>query len=282
MRSALLLSLLVLMTLVLPPPVAALETISSDVTKTVTVAMDSHDAYQIPGGKTAYITFAAGSELDFYAMNQTGYYEYTDPSSAVFHTRTSKENATSFSYTMNYADSLIFVVDNADTSTTGATPTGPVEYDIVVSFAGGSSTDSTALSLTIAAVAGVAVFGSIAAILWRQRKKKREQVTIGTLLPPGSIPVSPAVTPSPPPSPTPSGPMPPVLSQVVPQQVPIPEQAKKLKTSTLAVSAMTMGVAIAYAVVQDLITMLLAVVLMFATLGQISKLRKLRNPVGGG
>ncbi len=61
------------------------------------------------------------------------------------------------------------------------------------------------------------------------------------------------------------------------QAAQIPGQAEKLKRSTLIISVITMGMAIAYAVVQDIITMSVALVLMFATFGQVSKLRKMRK-----
>ena len=88
MRGALLLSLSILFSVVLSPSVTALETISSGRARTVTVAMDSHDAYQvvISGNKTASIEFTADSIVDFYVMTASGYAEYTDPNSSVFHT----------------------------------------------------------------------------------------------------------------------------------------------------------------------------------------------------
>ena len=64
-------------------------------------------------------------------------------------------------------------------------------------------------------------------------------------------------------------------------QVQIPEQAQKLKRSTLVVSAIAMGTAVAYAVEKDVITMFVALALMFATLSRISALNRLRKPLGG-
>ena len=47
MRGALLGSILVLFAVAVAPTAAALETVSSDVSRTVTLAADDHDAYEL-------------------------------------------------------------------------------------------------------------------------------------------------------------------------------------------------------------------------------------------
>jgi len=112
------------MTLVLPPPVAALETISSGGSRTVVLPMYSHDAYelQIGSGETASIGFSADSNVDFYVMTASGYAEYVDPSSPSFHILDERENAQSFSHSTTQSG-LILVIDNDDVTSSGASST---------------------------------------------------------------------------------------------------------------------------------------------------------------
>src|SRR5213594_436991 len=177
---ALVLSMAVLCSAVLSTSAAAPEPIGSGITRTVTVAAQSHDAYQVdtPRGQTASIAFtasAASSSVDFYVMTAAGYGDYANPSSPSFSVVNSDENKKSFAYSTT-ATGLIFVLDNDDVTSSGAPGAQAVTYDIAISFQtiGGPSP----LSIGLAAMAGLAVFGSIAVIVLTQRKRRRAAAAV--------------------------------------------------------------------------------------------------------
>jgi len=293
MKGAALVPLLLLVSTVLSPAVMGLRTIDSGTVLVVTVERDFHDAYKvmIPDGSnntirrdSANIQFkGANADLDFYVFTESNYAEYLDPTATVFHYQDQLENARDFTYSTTESG-LVFVVDNARVSTSGASPTGPVTYliEVIFEIAATPQTGPTLFSIAMAAIAGVGVVGAVAFVLLRQRRKRESQQV---------LPPPPPFEELPPPPPTQvasttAGPAFPQAEQQappqVPQQVQTPEQKEKLRRSTLTISALTIGMAIAYVVVQDIITMSLAIVFMFATLGHVSKINKMRKALALG
>src|SRR2546425_1445711 len=110
-RGALGVSLALLLSLVPACSTASFETINTNTSRTVVVPMYSHDAYAVTiAGGTATIQFTANATVDFYVLTATGYSEYVDPNSSMFHYRDLNENAQSFSYTATQSG-LIVVID---------------------------------------------------------------------------------------------------------------------------------------------------------------------------
>ena len=199
-RLGLFLALAALFSLTVSPFVAALdETVSSDLSRTVTMDANTYDAYHISGGRVGTVEITADGFVDFYVMDGTGYQEYTDPNSISFHTIASDQNAKSFTYSTPVSGGRIIVIDNENWTTGGASGATSVTYAIAVSFGTTSQPGPTPLSITLAVVAGGAVFGSIAAVVLRQRKKRHAVQT--------TIPVAPQQFLPPPPPP--GAPLPP-------------------------------------------------------------------------
>jgi len=203
-KAPLLLSLAVLVFTALTSSVTAtFEVVGSDTSKTITLAANSHDAYQIldSGGTVAQVAVTATGLLDFYVMNNTGYGEYTDPNSQVFHTvdGASRESVTSFTYSTPAYRGRIVVVDNEDFTAGGAPGTQPVTYTITISFAAAQSGGPDLFSIALAAVAGAAVFGAIAVVIMRRRRTQAAQTTIPAAPQQFLPPPPPASAPLPPP-----------------------------------------------------------------------------------
>lgn len=299
MKRAPLVSLFVLLSLVLSPSVAGLEAIGSETSRTVTVAMEAYDDYRvvIPNGRTtatiAFTVGAAYSDVDFYVLSQTGYNEYIDPNSPGFHYIDQSENAKSFSYSAD-ASGLYFVVDNAMISTTGASPTGSVTYDLTVSFQG--TTGPSTESLILAGIAGAAVFGAIAATIIVTRRRRARQ---GAFYPQGSSfqsppSMAPPLPPPPPDAPTaaPFGP-----TSQGPAGVQTPGMSRRpmseserdallreftnQRNKLIGVSIFMIALASAYLALPNLMTMVLTF-LPFLGLAIASSLRKLGRAINAG
>ena len=204
-RVALLLSLAILISLTLSPLVAAtFEVVGADTSKTATLAANSHAAYQLLDSSSNVVDVGVTADgfVDFYVMNNTGYNEYIDPNSALFHTvdGASQENVTSFTYSTLAYKGRILVVDNEDFTNSGASGSQTVTYTITISFAAAQTGGPTLFSITMAALAGGAVFGAIAVVVWRQRKKKQAAQTTIPAAPQQFLPPAPpASAPLPPP-----------------------------------------------------------------------------------
>lgn len=158
--------------------------------------MFSHDAYEleISSSNTGSIEVTAGSSVDFYVMTATGYAEYLDPNASSFHVQDSSENSQSFSYSTTQS-SLIFVIDNDDVSTTGASSSAPVTYDLAILFAAAPPSDgwlSGGLSIVLAIVTAVVVFSVIAAAVFvRHRRTNQPGFVSQQVVPPQPLAVPP-------------------------------------------------------------------------------------------
>jgi len=287
MKRALLLSVLILSSLALSPAVTALETVSSGMTRTVTLDANSHDAYkvEIDLGGSATIGFTADSNVDFYVMTALGYVEYTNPNSSSFSVEDSNENAQSYLFSTAQAG-LILVIDNDDVSTSGASPTGSITYDITVVFSSGAG--PSVLSIAIAVIAGGLVFGAITFVLLRQRRKRL------------STPVAQQVSPFQPQYsaiPTPmagfAAPVPPTVLQT--GQTPgairrslneyeremLVRDFKSQKAKLLQASVVGLVLAVAYIVFANLFTLLMTMI-PFISAGVASQVLKLRRAIVAG
>ncbi len=190
MRGVLCLSLALLLSLGAPSAFAAFETITSGTSRSVTLGVRSHDAYEvaIAGGQTVTVRFTADSNVDFYVLTATGYSEYVDPNSSTFHYRELKENTQSFSYSTTQS-ALIFVIDNDDISATGAPSTVPVMYALAIEFVAPSD---GGLSIILAIVAAGAVGSVIGVVLLRQRTRRQSALVPQPVPPqPMGIPLTP-------------------------------------------------------------------------------------------
>ena len=169
MRGALLGSILVLFAVAVAPTAAALETVSSDVSRTVTLAADDHDAYELQmGGKTVQIDVTVtGSDVDFYVLIRSEYDNYISPTATEMYVVADKENTRSFTYRTSRSG-LVLVVDNQYWTDTGALPVGSVTYTLSITFGAGLSSGAAA----IAAVLIFAVLIAIIAVVLARRRRK--------------------------------------------------------------------------------------------------------------
>jgi len=283
MKASLVLSSLVLFFLVLSPAVTALETVSSGISRTVTLDMSSHDAYkvEVDSGSSAIIEFTADLNVDFYVMTALGYVEYTNPNSSSFSVEDSSENARSFSFSTAQAG-LIFVVDNDAISTSGASPTGPVTYVITVVFSSGGG--PTVFSVAVAIVAGALVFGAIAFVLLRQRRKRQSLP-----LPQQGLPFQPQFSPIPTPV---TGFVAPVLpigqapgairrSLNSAEREMLVRDFKGQKAKLLQASVVGLVLAVAYIVLANLFTLLMTMI-PFISAAVASQVLKLRRAIVAG
>lgn len=268
MRTAVLFSVSVLLFGLVSPSVAALETIGSGTSRTVTLAMYSHDAYELEtsGGNTASIELTAGSTVDFYVMTASGYAEYTDPNAPSFGVVDDRENAQSFAYSTTQSG-LIFVVDNDDISSSGASSTGSVTYVLTVVFAAPPSDGGpTTTSIILAIVAAAAVFSAIAATVYMRRRRTTQSAS---LVQPVSPPQASGISP---PSVVSTAPTWPVEQapgtmrrplSAVEQDMLIRDFAKQ-RARFVGGSIVGLGLAIAYNVFPNLMTLSLSIVAFLA------------------
>ena len=285
MRSALLLSLLVLMTLVLPPPVAALETISSGGSRTVVLPMYSHDAYelQIGSGETASIGFSADSNVDFYVMTASGYAEYVDPSSPSFHILDERENAQSFSHSTTQSG-LILVIDNDDVTSSGASSTVSVTYDLTVQFASAAPSNgflSGGGSIVLAVVAAGVVFSLIGAVFVRQRRRKQAALDSQLAVSPPPIGPTPVVPPAGLGLPVDQAPGAIRRSMNDTERDLLVRDFKSQRGRTIAGSMVGVILAVAYNVFPNLMTLGLSIIA-FITLAMVAGMAKLRAAITAG
>lgn len=115
------------------PAVAAPERVTADVTHTRTLGVQDHDAFEVvvQPEQVRSISFSAQGIVDFYVVTSSEYAKYTDPNSTGFFAIDSRENSRDFSQTVE-ATGRIYIIDNADFSVSGASPTGPVTYTVTV------------------------------------------------------------------------------------------------------------------------------------------------------
>lgn len=279
-------------------PAVAIQTIGSDIDRTDTLPMGYYRGYQLAGPAPVKITITDVAKetdrtwpisVDFYVFTGANLAEYEDVNATGFHYQDQLESSVSFNAVITEPD-LILVVDNARVSTSGADPSANVTYHITVEFAVGSFGGSPLSNplIIVGLVGAVVAVPTIVAVVYRRQLRARK-MNATPPVPEGSLPPPPPPGDTPPPPPpqrietgspaesilsTPAAPQ-------VPQEAQIPQQAEKLRRSTLTISALTIGMAIAYVVVQDIITMFLAIIFMFTTLGHVSKINKMRKASGG-
>ena len=185
---------------------AAYETVTGTVNRSDSVLYQDWDAYEVAFSGLAPISvqITADVVVDFYVFTATQYADYSNPSVPTFGYVDSQENAISFQYVLT-ASGLIVVIDNADVSASGASPSGLAPYSVSILYPTGGTTPSGDWGLAIAVVGVIVAVLAVAVSIALARRRKPEPPTAAA---PRTGPVSaiPPVSPIPAPPPSMSGP----------------------------------------------------------------------------
>jgi len=102
--------------------------------QTFTVSEDSWDTFEFTlSGSEVFdlsIKVTSGGNVDFYILTPDGYDDYTSPTATSFAREKWDEKSKSWDETFDEDGDFYLVVDNAEVSTSGASPSGDVTYEI--------------------------------------------------------------------------------------------------------------------------------------------------------
>lgn len=101
---------------------------------TFTVSDDSYDffTFELDGSQVLdlNIEVTSGTDIDFYILTDQQFDKYKDPNAASFKWESFDEDTTSWDKVFDEDGDFVLVIDNAEISQSGATPTGDVTYDV--------------------------------------------------------------------------------------------------------------------------------------------------------
>ena len=183
---------------VLPSASAGYEVVTATLSRSDTVLEQDWDAYEIrfSGSGSVAVRLTSTNAVDFYVFTSSQYAQYADPTAQEFYTMEALQNAREFAYTTQ-ASGRIVVIDNADISVSGASPTGDAPYTVSITYPTGGALSPGGSALLIAAAFLLVIIVVIVAVIALAARRRPAP----PLVPPVAGPHVPG-TESPPPPPS--------------------------------------------------------------------------------
>jgi hypothetical protein len=163
--------------------VAASQSITAPKTVTMTVPNHSFDKFAVtpPSGQgiSVRVTVTSGGNIDVLIPDPANEAKYEDPAVMTWSIKDSQFNTTSWSGTVSGGGLMYLVIENDDTTTGGASPSGPVTY--AAEFTQYSASLGTIIAAVVLIGGLAALFGARVAL--RRRAQRRTQAAAGAIAP---------------------------------------------------------------------------------------------------